>query len=139
MEFEGKVVSLPEMAKIQTQRGDMQRQDVIFELPGEYSRKVCVEFWNERATRAASLREGDNVIVTFRVDSREYNGRWYTRVTGMSIDYPRQQGTPEFDPYSAPSQGGGAPQQSGNFPNYATAPSKSVENESASAVDDLPF
>lgn len=135
MDFEGKVISVPEMAKIQTQRGDMQRQDVIFELPGDFARKLCVEFWNERATRAASLREGDVVVVNIRVESREYNGRWYTRATGMSIDYPRP-AAPAFDPYSnAPAQG--TPAQ--NAPAYATAPSNQIENEPAGANDDLPF
>lgn len=135
MELEGKVVSVPEMVKIQTQRGDMQRQDIILELPGEFSRKVCIEFWNERATRAAALREGDNVIITFRVDSREYNGRWYTRVSGMNIDYPRP-AAPAFDPYTNP-----VPNQQPNnqYPAYATANTPEVESEPSGASDDLPF
>lgn len=136
MEFEAKVFSLPPMATINTQRGEMQRQDVIFEFPGDFARKICVEFWNERATRASALKEGESVVITFRVDSREYNGRWYTRATGLGIDYPRV-ASPAFDPYTNPTQQ--VPKGEQSYPNYAAAPSATVESEPQGASDDLPF
>ena len=56
------------------------KQEVIFDQPGEFNRKVCVGFWGDKAQEAGTLRPGEVVAVSANVESREYNGRWYTEV-----------------------------------------------------------
>jgi hypothetical protein len=80
MEFEGIVFrKLPEMSGTST-RGAWKKQDVVFELPNEFNRKICVTFFGAKADEATALNEGDSVTVSVNVESREYNGRWYTDV-----------------------------------------------------------
>ena len=43
----------------------------------EFSRKICVTFFNKESD-VAKLREGAAYTVSVNVESREYNGRWYT-------------------------------------------------------------
>ena len=132
MEIKGAVYKIQEMMKGQGARGEWQRQEIIISLPGEFPRYVAVEFWNERATRAAALSEGDQISVDYRVESREYQGRWYTRVTGLSIN----QGGAAQQPQTQ-GDGQGYPVYANSAPAAAPA-SSSVENNAAGA-DDLPF
>ncbi len=85
MEFEGVVYKkLPEVAGT-SQRGAWKKQDVVFELPSEFSRKICVTFFGDRTEDVADLNEGDTVTVSVNVESREYNGKWYTDVKAWKI------------------------------------------------------
>jgi hypothetical protein len=145
MEFEGVVFrKLPEMTGTSA-KGAWKKQDVVFELPSEFNRKICVTFFGDRAEDAASLNEGDAVNVSVNVESREYNGKWYTDVKAWKIARG-----------GAPNAGAGAGHTGssgysgrGSRTASTTAPSPFVDapfNEStapasspADDVDDLPF
>ena len=85
MEFEGIVVQLLPQVKGTSARGEWVKQEVIFEQPGEFSRKVCVSFWGDKALDATGLKPGERVQVSANVESREHNGRWYTEVRAWKI------------------------------------------------------
>ena len=139
MEFEGVVYKIMPPVKGTSARGEWQRQEVVFDLPSEFSRKVCVIFFNKES-EVARLREGATYTVSFNLESREYNGRWYTDVRAWRVQAKEEQAAP------APSYGGGAaaygaapsapaadlPPLGGEEPTYAG-------NSAAQEVDDLPF
>ena len=77
MDFEGKVLQILQPTKGTSSRGEWQRQEVIFEMTQEFSRKVAVTFFNKPAD-VEKLRVGESYIVSVNIESREYNGRWYT-------------------------------------------------------------
>lgn len=85
MEFEGTVYKVLPAVKGTSQRGEWMKQEVVFELPGEFNRKICVGFWGDKAHDAGTLREGDKVAVSINVESREYNGRWFTEARGWKM------------------------------------------------------
>lgn len=85
MEFEGTVYKVLPVVKGTSQRGEWMKQEVVFELPGEFNRKICVGFWGDKAHDAGTLREGDKVAVSINVESREYNGRWFTEARGWKM------------------------------------------------------
>lgn len=130
MDFEVTVHALLPLVTGQSARGEWKKQEVIFELPGEFSRKLCVGFWNDRAGEAAALRPGDRVALSVNVESREYNGRWYTEVRAWRMN--RLEG--QADPMSA----GGYPPP---FPPEERTPASggAATATSAAEVDDLPF
>ena len=70
--------------------GEWIRQTVLFETePDMYgnTRKLAVDANGQtRVDKLAGLREGDKVLVTYVVFSREYNGRWYTNVNLANIE-----------------------------------------------------
>ena len=84
MEFEGVVFKKLPVSKGVSARGEWQRQDVVFEVPSEFSRKICVTFFN-KPTEADSLVEGQTYVVSVNVESREYNGKWYTDVRAWRV------------------------------------------------------
>jgi hypothetical protein len=116
---------------------------VVFELPGEFNRKICVTFFGDRAEDAASLSEGDAVNVSVNVESREYNGKWYTDVKAWKI--ARKGGDAGQSASHAPSQNtstracGTDSRQSDNA-RFDGAPfNESTAPTPADEVDDLPF
>ncbi len=56
----------------------------------EFSRKVAVTFFNKPAD-VEKLRVGESYIVSVNIESREYNGRWYTDVREWRIQPLQQQ------------------------------------------------
>lgn len=142
MEFEGKVIQILPKSEGTSARGPWQRQDVLFEMVQEFSRKLCVTFFN-KPDDVAKLRVGENYTVSVNVESREYNGRWYTDVRAWRIQQKQaaapEAPMPDFPPYgeapAAPAgnnYGFGAPAATtGGSPMAPAAP--------VSEVDDLPF
>lgn len=91
------------------------------EVPSEFSRKICVTFFN-KPSDVAKLREGATYTVSVNVESREYNGRWYTDVRAWRLqpkETAQNAGIPPM-PDAAPLE----------EPSYSTP---------AAEVDDLPF
>lgn len=124
MEFEGKVYKiLPPTSGTSARGGEWRRQDVVFEMPQEFSRKICVTFFN-KDHEVAQLREGMLCNVAVNVESREYNGRWYTDVRAWRI-------TPvAAEPVAAEPEMPAMPPIV-EEPSFAAAP--------VAEVDDLPF
>ena len=120
MEFEGTVYKIMPVTKGTSARGDWQRQDVVFEMQdGAYTRKICVTFFN-RPADVARHKEGATYSDSVNIESREYNGRWYTDIRAWRIQ-PRQAEAPAPMPDMPPL---------GEEPSYASTPAE---------VDDLPF
>lgn len=124
MEFEATVLSVLPLVKGTSARGEWMKQEVVFELPGEFNRKICVGFWGDKATDAGTLKPGETVAVSANVESREYNGRWYTEVRAWRLTRK-------------------APQQQAPAPDALPPLDAFVSDEpaasSAAEVDDLPF
>lgn len=86
MEMECIVVQVQPAVTGTSARGEWTKQEVIFEQPGDFGKKVCVSFWGDKAQDAAGLVPGEKVKVAANVESREYNGRWYTEVRAWKLD-----------------------------------------------------
>lgn len=126
MEFEGVVYKILPPTSGTSARGEWRRQDVVFELPQEFSRKICVTFFN-KDSEVAQLHEGATYIVSVNVESREFNGRWYTDVRAWRVQ-PKPVEAPAMPDY-APAMPEMAP--IAEEPAYSATP--------AAEVDDLPF
>ncbi len=119
MDFEGKVLQILQPTKGTSSRGEWQRQEVIFEMTQEFSRKVAVTFFNKPAD-VEKLRVGESYIVSVNIESREYNGRWYTDIRAWRLQ-PKQEAAPAPVPDLPPL---------GEEPAFGAA---------AAETDDLPF
>ena len=123
MEFEGVVYKILPATKGTSARGDWQRQEVIFELPQEFSRKICVIFFNKESD-VARLREGMICTVSVNIESREYNGKWYTDVRAWRVQ-------PKEETPAAPAMP--------DMPPFTEEPAYAAPAAPMAEVDDLPF
>lgn len=51
------------------------------------SNSLSITFWNDKAeaTEERNLKEGDLVEIEYFLTSEEYDGKWFTKVTGRSV------------------------------------------------------
>ena len=139
--FEGIVFAiLPEQSGTSA-RGEWHNQNVVFEMKtnSQYPRKVSVKFFNKR-DEVARLVVGASYNVTFDVESREYQGRWYTDVVGRKIE-PKEAAQVAQAQYSEPLPTATPTPAPMAAPMAAPMPTEepAMPAQSAAVVDDLPF
>jgi hypothetical protein len=84
MEISGTVVNLLPMQTGQGKNGTWKKQEFILETPGQFPKKVCISLWGEKVDEN-KLSSGDKITASINIESREYNGRWYTDVRAWKI------------------------------------------------------
>lgn len=103
MEIQGTIIAeLPMVQGTKRDGGEWFKQEYILETQGQYPKKVCFSLWNEKIDQY-NLHPGLQVKAHVEVESREYNGKWFTEVKAWKVEI---QSRPESkDPQaSAPSQ-----------------------------------
>jgi len=104
-----------------------EKQEYIIEVPGQYPKKVCFNLWGDKIGKF-NIQNGDDVTIAVDVESREYNGRWYTDIRAWNVT---KQG-------GASAVGG-----SNSVPNFESMPTGDSSSSSNAASpfedDDLPF
>ena len=71
-----------------------QLQAYVLETQEQYSRKVYFEIFGEQRIKDNPCEIDDLVTVSFDIESREFNGRWYTSVRAWKIAQAAEQTAP---------------------------------------------
>ena len=128
LEFEGSLVKvLPEVTG-QGKNGVWVKQDFVLETEDQYPKKACFTAWGDKAADLKTFSLGEKLKISFSVESREYNDRWYTDLKAYRIDTAGSGGT------SAPAQS-----QSFSSPTPRTAPPETDLPSFSGDDQDLPF
>ncbi len=85
MELKAKLIQLLTLQTGTGKNGEWKKQDVIFETEIQYPKKVCISIWGDKVN-TSQLQIGKNLTISFDIESREYNGRWYTDVKAWKIE-----------------------------------------------------
>ncbi len=86
MEIEGRITQvMPTVSGISQKGNQWKKQDFVIETLGQYPRKICMELFGDKVDQYP-VSVGQNVKVGFDIESREYNGRWYTSVSAWKIE-----------------------------------------------------
>ena len=84
MEIKGKIVSVLEMQTGEGKNGSWQKQEYILETGGDYPKKVCIAVWGDKI-ETFKIKEGETIIASIEVESREFNSKWYTNVQAWRV------------------------------------------------------
>lgn len=84
MDISGKIIQLLPVQTGQGRNGTWKKQEFILETGDTYPKKVCIAVWGDKIDMN-NFKSGDMVDVSFDVESREFNGRWYTDVKAWKI------------------------------------------------------
>ena len=86
MELIGKIVQVLPLRTGTSKAGNpWQVQEYILETLGtQYPRKVCFEVFGDNVNKFP-MQVGQEVTVSIDVESREFNGRWYTSVRAWNV------------------------------------------------------
>lgn len=121
LELSGKVIQiLPEQSGT-GKNGNWLKQDFIIETEEQFPRKICFSAWGEKVSAVKALKAGLNIKVFFNVESREFNGRWYTDLRMWKMETASQDG----------------PAEAGSHADAGLEPL--LPDESEEAGNDLPF
>lgn len=85
LSIEGKVADVLEEQSGESRNGPWRRRDFILEVEDRFPRKICISQWGDSIDSDA-IEAGETVKVYFNLQSREYNGRWYTDVRAWRIE-----------------------------------------------------
>jgi hypothetical protein len=85
MQLTAKLVQLLPLQTGTGKNGQWKKQDIIVETEGQYPKKVCVSIWGDKINEG-NLKPGNMLNISFDVESREYNGRWYTDVKAWKLE-----------------------------------------------------
>ena len=109
MEISGKIIQvLPEQGGVSKTSGkEWKLQAYVLETQEQYPRKVYFEVFGEDRIKANPCQLDDIVTVSFDIESREFNGRWYTSIRAWKIqqgvvDATAPQVVPVAQPVAAP-------------------------------------
>lgn len=96
MEIKGKIiVALPEQSGVSQASGNKwKKREYVLETMETYPKKVHFDFFGDRADQYP-LNVGEVVTLSFDIESREYNGRWYTNIRGWKAE---KEGAAAADP-----------------------------------------
>lgn len=84
MDINGKVIQIMAEQTGQGKNGQWRKLEFVIETSSQYPKKVCFSIWGDRIDQA-NLKVGDDIVVSFDPESREYNGKWYTDLRAWRV------------------------------------------------------
>ena len=84
MEITGTIIELLPEKTGETVKGIWRKQEYILETDGQYPKKICFMAWGDKIDQFA-IKQGEGLMVSIDLESREYNGRWYTDVKAWKV------------------------------------------------------
>ena len=103
MQLTAKLIQVLPLQTGSGKNGQWKKQDIILETEAQYPKKVCISIWGDKINES-QLQQGAQLTISFDIESREYNGRWYTDVkawkieaAGANADQPSPGGDEYFD------------------------------------------
>ena len=138
MEIEGRIINvLPKQEGTSARTGNhWASQEYVIETHDQYPKKCCFRIFGEDRINAMNIQAGEELRVSFDIDAREYQGRWFNSVNAWKVDRidpaAAQAAQPGMQPI--PPTAFGVPQSAAPFGEQPAA--QASDNAPA---DDLPF
>lgn len=106
--IEGKIIAILPETKGVNAKGEWISQDFVLKTEENYPKNICFSVFGASKIKEANIRIGDVVSVGVNLESREFNGRWYTSIKAWSVkkksEARQQQSTPTPPPSPKPKQ-----------------------------------
>lgn len=150
MEITGKIIhALEPRSGVSASTGNpWSMQTFVIETTQEqYPRRCAFEVFGEERLKQFNIQVGQEYTVSFDIDAREYQGRWYNSVRAWRVAAPQAIGVPVPPPgYGAPApapapQQPGLTQPAGGNGDFSQAPTGGSQSPTPqpNSGDDLPF
>ena len=115
MEITGKIIAVLEPRGGVSKTGNPWKvQEYVLETNEQYPRKMC-------------LQAGEELTVSFDIDAREWQGRWFNSIRAWKVERPSQNAGMQPQPADY------------SFPPVSSAPVPPADFSATDEKDDLPF
>ena len=133
MELQGKVIVETPVRSGTSARGEWKAKDFVIETHDTYPKKLVFSVFGEDRLQRYNIKIGDEILVLFDIDAKEYNGRWFNNIRAYDV---RQVDAANYSAGSAVPPVGAQPMsQSGSQAPFPPQPSGMDDG----TTDDLPF
>ena len=134
MEIQGKVIAvLPERSGVSA-RGEWKFQTYVIETQEQYPKKMAFDVFGADRLAQFNIHSGEEILVSFDIDAREYQGRWFNSIRAWNVTKVSQQAMAS----SANAAGVANPTNQQNlFPPEQQSAQQQAQQRGNS--DDLPF
>lgn len=123
MELSGKVIAVLEPKGGVSKTGNAWKvQEYVLETHDQYPRRMCFDVFGEDKINQFNIQVGEELTVSFDIDAREWQGRWFNSIRAWKVERTSVQ---------QPAPTDGVP-----FPPPTAAP---VDFAAGDEKDDLPF
>ena len=141
MEVSGMIIAVLPLRTGESARGPWKSQDYVIEYyedNSQYSNKLMFNVFGDNVDRFA-IQQGQQYTVSFNINAREYNGRWYNDLRAWRVMPFNGQQTAQPGYTQQPSQ---TPVSQPAMPNGIQTPppfSAPASQPAADTSSDLPF
>ena len=138
MEITGKIIAvLPAQGGVSQRTGNpWKSQDYVIETHDQYPKRCCFRVFGEEKINQFNIQLGEEMTVSFDIDSHEYQGRWFNDVRAWAVNRNIQ--APGAVPGAGVAPAAPIPGVAPAAPADAPFPPQQPAAEGGSA-DDLPF
>ena len=126
MELAGKVIAVLEPRGGVSKTGNEWKvQEYVIETHDQYPRRMCFDVFGADKIQQFNIQMGEELNVSFDIDAREWNGRWFNSIRAWRVDRTPAAGGQPVPPAGA-----------AQFPPVNAAPANFTASDEK---DDLPF
>lgn len=99
LSVKGKIQQILQPEKGVSKAGnEWNKQEFVIETDEQFPRKVCFTLFGDKTSLVNGLNTGEDVEVSFNLESREYNGRWFHNINAWKIDKVADNNLPDAPP-----------------------------------------
>lgn len=93
MQITGKIIAvLPSKSGVSQRTGNSwMTQEYVIETHEQYPKKCCFSVFGQEKIQNLNIQLGEEMTVSFDIDAKEHNGRWFNEVRAYAIDRINQQ------------------------------------------------
>lgn len=85
MQITAKLVQTLPLQTGVSRNGEWKKREIIVETSERFPKKICISIWGDKIP-PSQLIAGNAFTIDFDIESREFNGRWYTDVKAWKIE-----------------------------------------------------
>lgn len=87
LKIKGRLIAvLPTVTGVSKAGKDWSKKDFVIETDeGQYSKKIAFTLFGDKTNAVDSVAVGTELEVSFNIDSREFDGKWYSNINAWLV------------------------------------------------------
>jgi len=77
---------------------EWKKQEFVIETEDQFPKKICFTLFGDKISLIEGITSGQEVEISFNIESREYNGKWFHNINAWKIDTAPSENIPEPPP-----------------------------------------
>jgi hypothetical protein len=87
LSLKGKLVKILNLESGISRSGNSwKKQEFVLETQDQFPKKVCFNLFNDKVSLLGGFAAGEELEVSFDVESREFNNKWYHNINAWKIE-----------------------------------------------------